>query len=196
MIEQRLSKVIAVLVFVFFAIACDSGTKNVTKANGPESDRSDEQSLPAVAGSWYPDAACNFLSDKPGLQTRSYKDLAGDGEFSCSSPYKEIGEDQILTNDIAYYAYGNANWVNTLEIVLNVKNRSGSQQAQKLLSELSRNLTQKAVGSKLPDSVTSMIVQGRAGKVMVGGHPVEVTREDWPTGKGYEMHFKILPPKQ
>jgi hypothetical protein len=147
-------------------------------------------------GRWPPAEACDFLSRIPGLQTRGYKDLVGDGEYSCSSTYKELGGDSIMSNDIAYYAYGSSGQVRKLEIVLNVKSRNQSVQAHKELKDISSELTQKAIGNSLPDAAAISITQGKPGRWMVGGYLVEVIREEWPTGKGYEIHFIIPPPRQ
>lgn len=58
--------------------------------------------------------ACGFMSAM-GMATRGYKNPDGMGYF-CSSPYKELGTGFPLTNNIAYYAEGDAKKVTILSI--------------------------------------------------------------------------------
>lgn len=179
--------------------ACSSGESAFTKpsvANAEVAQTPADNNPVITNGQWQPAEACDFLANISGLQTRGYKDLSGEGQYTCSSDYKKLGTDPVLPNNIAYYAQGNSTAVKKLKIVLNVNSKEQSVSAHKELQDASSALTQKAVGIELPNSATTSISQGKPGQWMVAGHMVEVTREDWATGKGYGMHFTISSPRQ
>ncbi|MFT3746413.1 MAG: hypothetical protein QM785_19235 [Pyrinomonadaceae bacterium] len=189
----------AVVIFAGTLVqACFSGGSNtnippVADSKAPQKQKENEDII--TSGQWRPAEACDFLSEI-GLRTRGYKDLFGDGEYTCSSDYKEIGTNTPFANDIAYYAYGTSGVVKKLKIVLNVKAVGQRVSAHNELQRASSALTQKAIGVELPNTAVTSINQGKPGRWMVGGYSIEVTREEWSTGKGYEIHFTMPSPLQ
>jgi hypothetical protein len=132
--------------------------------------------------------ACAYLRGF-GLGTdRCWRD---DGErlFHCLSPYKELGTvaDPLglsSKNNLAYYVDGDAERSHELKLVLNVYHHNvkpchGVMQAYQPLTQAARRLTQEALKTPLPKAAM-----------------LELTRDDWPSGKGYELHFLIRPAGQ
>ncbi|HEX9927557.1 MAG TPA: hypothetical protein VGB02_03320 [Pyrinomonadaceae bacterium] len=142
------------------------------------------------ANGWNPIEACGYLSGVSNLQTRGYKNKYED-VFGCSSPYKEINAGSALANNLAYYVDGDAQTATQLKLVLNVNQAQQSKEAHAALLSSSQDLTQKSLGSALPKDVSSAILSGKAGKWTIGKAQVDLKRENFQTGKGYELHFII-----
>lgn len=53
----------------------------------------------------------------------------------------------------------------------------------------SENLLRKAERTNLPSTIRDSILAGKSGAWDVGGSSVELKREDWATGKGYELRL-------
>lgn len=136
-----------------------------------------------------PSEVCAYLKDW-GLATRGWKNHYGD-VFGCSSPYKELGSGYPLANNIAFYAEGNASAVTQAKLVLNVNNRESASTAHEELLKGAEVLVVKAAGEQLPQSLKDAIKSGEKTAIKVGSSSVEVLREEWPTGKGYEVKVVI-----
>ncbi len=131
-----------------------------------------------------PVQVCDILVTQ-GLSTRGWIDNYG---YGCSSNYKEIGIGSPLANNIAYYADGNANSVNQAKLVLNVNNKSQQKKAISELINSSGLLSKKLAGEELPQNLTKSIKKGKQATAVVGKTTIEVTRDEWPSGNGYEIH--------
>lgn len=140
-----------------------------------------------------PQVACGLLSHIDGLQTRGYKSLEFEGEFTCSSPYKEL-DDSLPANNIAFYAEGDSERVNRLKLVLNVNDPQKAEVAHGLLMAYSDELALKALGEGLRPEMKDAIIDGRPAAYTVEGLFVELKREAWVTGRGYDMKFIITQP--
>jgi hypothetical protein len=144
---------------------------------------------PTTRSGWPPNEACSFLA--PTLVTRGYKHDFDD-EYYCSSPYKEIGQSELrLANNLAYYVTGGVDVADTARLVLNYNQPDNAAPATGQLVEAAKALSFKATGSDLPPSVLSAISAGRSAVEISGSFRHEVKREDWPTGRGYEIHYII-----
>jgi len=136
-----------------------------------------------------PSKVCALLADQ-GLKGRKWTQY-GDGTAGCASSYKEIGGGDPLANNLAFYATGQGETVNDVKLVLNYNqpdSATASAAATKVLMSASDKMAQKALGAKLPKSILNAIDWGRSATERVGSGAVEVVRDDWPTGKGYEIH--------
>lgn len=188
---------IAGLILMAFAIGCaNSDNTNKTqnnsvqnKSNSNVASSSPSSKDTTAKSGWNPQDACAYLNDVDGLQTRGYKNLASDEKYTCSSDYKKLGSETPLPNTIAYYANGDAKTVNELKLVINVNVKDKGKDAQTTLADYSQKLTEKALGEKMPPEAQTAIQNGKAGKWTVGEAKLEVEREDWSTGKGYEMSY-------
>ncbi len=136
-----------------------------------------------------PSEVCGFLGEL-GLRTSGWKSQYGD-VFGCSSPYKELGAGNPLANDLAFYVDGNRSTVTQVKLVLNVNNRAAAKPAHSELLKAAEVLSTKTTGQQLPQALREAIQGGRKGSAKVGISTVEVTRDDWPTGRGYEVHVTI-----
>lgn len=137
-----------------------------------------------------PSKVCSLLSDL-GLKGRKWVDDYGDGSSGCSSDYKDIGAGDGLANNLAYYVTGVSQYVMEVKLVLNYNQPSQSNSATKALLAASKRLSQGALGASLPESVITLIKRGEHGSARVGKGVVEVVREEWPTGKGYEVQVMM-----
>ncbi|MGE0081903.1 MAG: DUF6030 family protein [Thiohalomonadaceae bacterium] len=136
-----------------------------------------------------PSEACRLMRDA-GLVTRGWKNDYG-SEYWCSSPYKQIGVGYPLANNLAYYVDGTKKKANQVKLVLNVNNRSAAEAGHNELLRASSSLVASQTGQEMPESLRTAIEQGLSVSEVVGKANVDVVREDWPTGKGYEMKVII-----
>jgi hypothetical protein len=141
-----------------------------------------------------PRTACSLLSHISGLQTGDYKSSGTEGDFFCCSPYKDLDQESPLSNTIAYYAEGDAKEVNRLKLVLNVNDPKKVRAAHRALMIYSNELACKVLGEELSPKMQEAILAGHPEAYTVGGLFVELKREAWVTGRGYEMKFIITQP--
>jgi hypothetical protein len=139
-----------------------------------------------------PSQVCGSLNSI-GLNTRGWKNQYDDVYF-CASDYKEIGSGFSrfsLPNNLAFYAEGKRSTVSQVKLVLNVNNRASADSAHKELWKAAEVLCVKVVGMELPRTLKQAIQSGRKRSARVGPSKVEVIRENWPTGKGYEVQVIV-----
>jgi hypothetical protein len=141
-----------------------------------------------------PQVACALMSHISGLQTRGYKSTGTEGDFLCSSHYKDLSQESPLPNLVAYYAEGDAEKVHRLKLVLDVNVPQKAEEAHGMLMAYSDELALKALGEGLSPEMKDAILAGRPEAYMAGELFVELKREAWPTGRGYEMKFIITQP--
>ena len=133
-----------------------------------------------------PALACSLLNNA-GLATGSWRN-SYDNVFGCNSPYKEIGSGVPLANNLAYYVAGDRTSVTQAKLVLNVNNKSQATSAHSALLSSSDLLCIKLTGVKLPQTISDAITGGKPIGAKVGVSEIEVKRDNWPTGRGYELH--------
>lgn len=141
-----------------------------------------------------PQVACSLLSHIRGFQTGTYKSTGVEGDFFCCSPYKDLDDESVLSNNIAFYAEGSAEKVDRLKLVLNVNVPQKAEEAHGLLMAYSDELALKALGEGLRPDMKDAIIDGRPTAYMVEGLFVELKREAWVTERGYDMKFIITQP--
>jgi hypothetical protein len=149
--------------------------------------------------------ACAYLQSV-GLGTNRYWRDDGERLFHCLSSYKELGTaaDPLglsSKNNLAYYVDGDAERVHQMKLVLNVyhhnvKPRHGLVQAHQPLGQAAKRLTQEALKTPLPKAAEQAIAAGKPWQGTVKAATLELIRDDWPTGKGYELRFLIRPAGQ
>lgn len=133
-----------------------------------------------------PDTVCAFLSDA-GLKGRKWTDY-GDDTSGCASNYKEIGSGSPLPNNLAYYVKGSGSTVEQVKLVVNFNQPKSPGASIQALGKAAEKLAPKALGAPLPASIKKAIVLGQPQTASVGSGIVEVLRDDWKNGKGYEVH--------
>lgn len=133
--------------------------------------------------------ACGLMNSM-GMVTRGYKNPDGMGYF-CSSPYKELGREFPLANNIAFYAEGDAQNVKKLKLVLNVNSKPNSEKAHIEFANCVETLLKMALKAALPQETKIAILTGSNGKWKINNASISVVRTDWPTGKGYDIKFII-----
>lgn len=136
-----------------------------------------------------PFQACNLMSEI-GLKTGGWKNHY-EQEYGCSSPYKDIGEAFPLPNNIAFYAEGDRDSVKLVKLVLNINDPSSETIANEVLQYTASILIPKISGEMLSTSIQSAISHGNNFSEKIGTSMVNVVRENWPTGKGYEIKVII-----
>jgi hypothetical protein len=148
--------------------------------------------------------ACAYLQSV-GLGTHRYWRDDGERLFHCLSPYKDLGTvaDPLglgQKNNLAYYVDGDAEHVHQMKLVLNVyhgvKQRHEAKQAHQALVQAAKRLTQETLHTPLPKAAEQAIAAGKPWRGMVKAATLDLTRDDWPTGKGYELGFLIRPAGQ
>jgi hypothetical protein len=193
------SLILLIIVATSFVAGCSRGdsSQSPSGSNAAEAAAADpavaaaapEQDQPLIKTGWLPSEACSFL--EPTLVTRGYK-RDFDDEYHCSSPYKDIGQsDQSQANNLAYYVTGKANVADTAKLVLNYNQPANAAPATKQLVAASKTLSLRATGSGLPQNIVSALSAGRSEVAISGEFQHEVKRDDWPTGRGYEIHYIV-----
>lgn len=136
-----------------------------------------------------PSDVCNLLANS-GLKGRKWVDY-GDGTSGCASDYKDIGSGRPLANNLAFYATGAGQSVKQVKLVMNANNPASASAAIKQLSQASANLSVKLLGAQLPDDIKIAISKGIPKNAVLGTGSVEVVKDAWPTGRGYELQVII-----
>lgn len=110
--------------------------------------------------------------------------------LDVQAPIKNL--DQVsLPNNLAYYADGNSKVVSEIKLVLNVNNRESAKSAQEELLKTADVLSFKTTGQKLPRVLKDAIKIAKNATAKVGSVSIEIVREDWSSGKGYELKVLI-----
>ena len=167
----------ATLFLALFLTGCDGSSSSEQKGQRPPA----EASLAITS----PTAVCVLL-ENDGLATRGWKSY--DNKFGCTSDYKEIGSGSPLVNHLAYYVDGDKNSVTQAMLVLSVHNKSQATSGHSALLSSSEELSIKLAAEKLPQTIKDAITGGKPMKAQVGQTTIKVERDEWPTGKGYELH--------
>jgi Family of unknown function (DUF6030) len=140
--------------------------------------------------------ACAYLRSV-GLGTDRYWRDDGELLFHCLSPMTPLGTAAepygLLKNNLAYYVDGDAEQAHKLLLKLNVNQRHEAKQAHQALMRAAKALTQQALNTPLPKAAEQAITAGKPWKDTVKAATLELTREDWPTGKGYDLKFLVRP---
>lgn len=134
-----------------------------------------------------PSQVCRYLKQE-GLSTRGWK-IQDESYAGCSSDYRDIGQaGSGLTNNLAYYATGQGNTVAETKLVLNLNQPQSPAAALQALLQASHALSVQMFGKRLPAEIAQAI-QSRKGGVTQSfqGTNISVIRDDWPSGKGYEL---------
>ena len=139
-----------------------------------------------------PPEICTYMKTFD-LATQGWKVLGGN-IFACGSQMKNLGESSSLTenpNNITFFVQGDNTVANKAELILNVNNRGTAETAHNELLKASEILTLKATGVELPKGLKDAIKTGKKANAKIGSFSVEVDRDTWPTGKGYEVKVTI-----
>ncbi len=155
-----------------------------------------EKSKTVVLG-WAPEKACGFIGTGFGVSVRPYHRLGSyDETYGCATSYKTLGSGFPLANNLAYYVTGSQHLAIEVKLVLNVNVRSTQAEAKRELKKFSSVITQAATGIKLPTDIANAISTGSPKVIEKHGYKLQLTRDDWPTGKGYELHFAVTKVKK
>ena len=71
--------------------------------------------------------------------------------YGCSSKYKEIGTDDVLANNIAYYVSGNQTTATELKLVVNVNVSAKAKEAHGEFLKIAQALYLTATGKKMEE---------------------------------------------
>ena len=132
-----------------------------------------------------PESVCAFLSNLD-LKGRKWTDYS-DGTSGCASNYKDIGSGSPMANNLAFYATGSDSTVDQVKLVLNFNQVKSVGMSISALGKASEKLSLEALGAPLPNSIKKAIVLGQPLTAAAGTGTIEVVRDIWPTGKGYEV---------
>lgn len=146
-----------------------------------------------------PRDACEYLGSIPGMMGsyEKYKPMFNDpvgNDYSCGSKYKDIGSGFPLANNIAYYVRGTQDRAQRLRILLNVNQPMLIGEAMPVFSHAADTLFKAVFSTSLTSEISSALAEGKKGSWSHAGYVIEVNKEDWPTGRGYEFNFVIRDP--
>jgi hypothetical protein len=142
--------------------------------------------------------ACAYVHSVGLMTDRYWRDDGGDPLFACLSPLTKLDSvaDPLslgLKNNLAYYVAGDAERIHRMVLTLNVNQRHEAKQAHQALVRAAQVLTQQALNTPLPKTAEQAIVAGKPWRGRVKAATLELTREDWSTGKGYDLKFLVRP---
>ena len=164
-----------------------AGTK---KANAPTVE---ETSTPKQTVTWRnPAVACSLL-DGFGLKTRGWKnDPSKPSEYWCSAPYTPVHKE--ISNFVlclAYYVDGTRDAARQLKIVMSVTDPRAIEMGHTALALASTELSKASLGTILPKDVLEALLAGETGKWKLGPNEIEIQREDYVKGWGYDLKLLI-----
>lgn len=126
-------------------------------------------------------ASCHYLDGIKGLSTT-------EDSMGCMSNYKLLDTNR---SNLAYYTSGAKNYINEVYLVLNFYYGSNKQVMHNSLVQASKTLSQKAINYNLPQAIVTSLQNGNTGVWKHGSHIIRIKKEIFPSGRGYEIHFKI-----
>jgi len=137
-----------------------------------------------------PSTACRVLARTPGFKPNpsGYSELY-DGVYSCGTPYKYLGS-QELPNNVALYGRGTADEVTRVKLMLNVNVLSRAAADTKALAALCTKMIGALAGS-VPVEFGKKASLGKPFDDQFKGYRVFLTKEVWSTGKGFELNCGI-----
>jgi len=136
-----------------------------------------------------PSQTCVLLNEV-GLAANSWKNEY-DQEFGCSSDYKQLGSGFPLANNLAFYVDGNSSTVTQVYLMLNVNDMASASSAHQELLKVAETLSVKETGKQLPQQLKDAINKGGNLLQKIGNATIEILRNDWETGKGYDVKVTI-----
>lgn len=138
-----------------------------------------------------PSKVCNFLNEA-GLASGSWK-IFYDQEFFCTTSLKELGSGSMGNNpnNLMFSATGNKSTAMQVDLFLNINDQASSSSAHQELLKATEVLSIKATGKQLPQKLKNAIKKGSNASQKVGNATVEILREDWTTGEGYDVKVTI-----
>jgi hypothetical protein len=148
--------------------------------------------LPPPAAGFTSDSplrACNYLVGSD-VQTEGYQHYHGD-TYGCEGSY--TGSNQSLRNGnyLTYQVLGSADRVRRLELSLSVMSSGNRHRALSSFADLAGKLFSRALGRPLPGEVSDFIQNGQQGVWELEGATLELTRQEWSSGKGFDLILSI-----
>jgi len=140
-----------------------------------------------------PRITCEVLADQ-GIPTSGYKVEDGD-DWCCFGDVFPSGTDVLIPDEVSYIVNGDQSTVR--EITIEAEHyRSNPRYERRTLNEASsaaETLLRKLGGRSNPAAVRA-VRMGRPGSWPMGNSLVIlVERDEYPTGKGYSIYFRIRP---
>jgi hypothetical protein len=142
--------------------------------------------------------ACAYLRSI-GLATGRYWRDPDERVFHCLSPMTQLGtiaEIYGLKNNLSYYVDGDAERIHQMLLKLNVNQRHEATQAHQALLRAAKVLIQEALNMPLPKAAEQAITAGKPWRGTAKAVQLELARDNWPTGKGYDLKFLVRPAGQ
>lgn len=170
------------------------------KAIPPTESTRQEDPLPEE--SWHtPSVACSLL-DENGLPTRGWKSLTmktkaareewNPKDYSCSSPDTPLANNiPMLDGFIAYYVDGSEDTVRQLRLVLSIHDPRAVEVGSLSLAVISHALTLRSLERSLPLEIITALRKAEPGQWTIGLNQIEVQRENYVKGWGYDLKFLI-----
>lgn len=140
---------------------------------------------------WSPYKAKEFLANA-GLPTGYYKDI-GEGEWFACSPYLDLKDSEIISNNLSYYVEGDEQKATRLKLNLNINAPDAAITAHQKLVENASILYQVALNKRIPVKSITAIMVGKELKTTEGNRTISIYKNDWPNHKlkGYNVKFTI-----
>lgn len=135
-----------------------------------------------------PETACQVLADE-GLGARGGYRAIGK-TYRCASSRKALDAGGGAIHEIRFYGNGDAASVHQLVLELYIRSREDIQRAHRILARNATTVTQRLLGTSLPDAVNDAILSGNSGSWPVGSRHYDLRRNT--AGDGfYELRVTI-----
>ena len=157
--------------------------------------------LPSEENWRTPSIACSLLDDT-GLHAKGWKTLGAAAstaseswnrqDYACSSAYTPLNaEVPMRDGSIAFHANGFAASVSQLKLVLSIHDSRFVELGNLSLAAISHTLTLRALDTGLPLEIVAALRKAEPGRWKIGVNEIEVQREDYVKGWGYDLKFLI-----
>jgi hypothetical protein len=138
---------------------------------------------------WSPYLAKDYMKDID-LPTGYYNTIDSE-EWFASSTAKEIGDDPIFKNNIAYYIYGTETAATKLKIKLNINALEERAQAERVFSKHCQHLLDQAVSHAAVQRMHDQITSPQRFSADIPFGKVTLSSEEWPNGRGFSRTFEV-----
>lgn len=129
---------------------------------------------------------CDYLADQ-GLSTGLWREGLTASERVCVATGVTQGG-----NNVEYFVYGTSSRATQMHLVANVfKNEGRTTETHVVFERKAQALVKRACGASLPPAASAALKAGTKGRWTICGLQAELSRENWPTGLGYDMAFDL-----
>jgi len=146
--------------------------------------------IQAEAFTGTPADICQWMKSEKFAGGNNYEKAKGE-IYQCTTLRKTMIQGEPAKSDIRYLAQGTESAVNQVRLEMMMRSFRQPQQTLRKFQEYANTLSNKALGSDLPEDISNTIRSGVIGEWPLSGKTIKLEKLHQ-AGSSYELHFSIL----